>query len=176
MDRVKWRHQYDAKVDEAIGKATETSFEGEESKTQQSFAKDADLNEIVRRYGIGVGDEMPIAPVDPSFYGEVSAVNDLRTVLDVRRQAVAAFNALPPKLRERFHNDPAKLHEFVTNPDNLEESFNLGLLKRPKDRRADAPKPQRRQSDLDAIASQREADRLELENYRRGANSRPVGS
>ena len=130
-----WRHQYDKKRDEEEGARAATSFEGQESLTQQQFTKDADVNEIVRRFGL---DETAVPPevFDPRYYGDTTGLPDLRTILEIDRDAEAKFLALPAKLRERFQNNPAKFHAWVSDPENLEESCRLGLLKKPP-----APEP-----------------------------------
>lgn len=97
------------------------------SKTQQHFAKDADLNTIVKRYGITDGAILPAA-ADARYYGDFSDAFDLRDALDRTRDAVAKFNALPSELRRIFENDPALLHDWVSDPANIEQAVELGLL------------------------------------------------
>lgn len=126
--RNDWRHQYDEDRDAVEQAITDIGDLGP-SLTQQHFAKDADLNEIVHRFGITDG-SIPPAPNDPRFYADYTNVVDLRGALDRTIQAVTAFQALPARLRNRFHNDPAELYDFVTDPVNAEESITLGLLKR----------------------------------------------
>lgn len=150
---IQWRRQYDCLVDEEIGLRNATSFEGVESLTQVSFAEDADINILMKRFGVVDGSLLNQA-VDPKFFGDVSNVPDLRTVLDIARVAEHNFRMLPADLRSRFHNRADLLHEFVSNPDNLEESFKLGLLKRPvvESRRGSDPLPRRRRSDAEEDA------------------------
>lgn len=101
------------------------------SLTQQSFAEDADLNVLVKRFGIDK-EALPPAVFDPDYYGDVGDVPDLRTALEIVRDAQARFDALPAKLRRRFENDPAKLWEFVHDPENADEAVRLGVLFRPE--------------------------------------------
>lgn len=126
--RMTWRHQYDEKADKECGDLCATSCP-EESLTQQHFTESADLNVIVHRFGIDKG-PLPTMPLDPSYYGDVSDVPDLRTVLDIAHEAKERFAALPPKLRARFNNQPAQLWDFVQDPENADEAVRLGLLKR----------------------------------------------
>lgn len=128
MTRFKWRHQYDDAADEAERCNTRIHC-CDESKTQQHFTVDADINELVRRFGITDG-AIPPAAQDPSHYGDFSDAPTFRQALDQTKDAQDRFNALPANLRNRFGNDPVELWRFVNNPDNAEESVTLGLLKK----------------------------------------------
>lgn len=126
----KWRHQYDTEADEREGAAAGLECE-DESRTQQQFTEDCDINVIVRRFGL---DKAPMLPavVDPAYYGDVSNIPDLRSVLDMALDARAKFMALPAKLRSRFDNQPGKMWDFLQDPENAEEAVRLGLLVRPE--------------------------------------------
>ena len=127
MNKIAWRHQYDWKRD-AEERALSDIDCKDESLAQQQYKDETDLNVLLGRYGIT---ELPPVPaVDPRFYGDLSDVPDLRTMLEIRERAMWDFNALPTKLRARFGNDPAQLWEFVNDPDNVDEAVKLGLLKR----------------------------------------------
>lgn len=125
---IKWRAAYDDSC-EAEGLAAATTFH-DESLTQQSFEQDADINVIVRRFGLDKA-PLPVEATDPRYYGDFTNVPDLRTALDLVRDAENRFMELPPKLRERFDNSPAKLWHFVNDPDNGPEAVRLGLLRAP---------------------------------------------
>ena len=126
--RFDWRHQYDDARDTFEGDRVIT-HNNDASLTEQHFAKDADINEIMRRYGVTDG-AIPPAVLDPKHFGDFSDVPDFRQSLDAVRNAQEHFAALPASLRQRFGNDPVELWKFVTDPANLEESIKLGLLKR----------------------------------------------
>lgn len=128
--RFDWRHQYDAARDEIEQMYTDIECR-DGSLTSQSQAADTDLNVIIQRFGIGEG-AVPPVPVDPAYYGDFSNMPDLRTVLEIGRDAEAKFMALPARVRERFHNSAAELWEFVNDRENLEEARKLGLLKEPE--------------------------------------------
>lgn len=132
MSRIKWRDQYDEKADKAASDHCASVPVGE-SLTQQQFAKDADLNELVRIYG-GIG-RVPVTPLDPRKFGfvDMTGALDLRAILDIGREAVQHFESLPADLRARFHNRVDLLHDWVSDPRNTEECFKLGLLKRPEE-------------------------------------------
>lgn len=117
------------------------------SVTQQSFAKDADINNIMSRYaktGVLVNPLDPDSDRSPMFM-DVSGIGDFQQVQD-RVQAIgAAFMTLPAAVRARFHNAPAEAIDFIADARNLKESVELGLLPRellPKEEGAPAkPEP-----------------------------------
>lgn len=125
---INWRHQYDIKRDQEEGDAAALHCE-DESLTQQHFTKDADINEIARRFGLV---DVPLTALDPSLFRDTTNDPDLTTILDQRREAIEYFMALPAKMKARFHNSPNELYAFVLDPDNAEEAVRLGLLT-PKD-------------------------------------------
>lgn len=103
----------------------------DESLAVQSAKEDADINTIVRRFGVtGVLPEVPRPPV----YGDFSeSVSDYRTAMDLINAADRSFMALPAEVRARFANDPARFVDFVSNPDNLEECRRMGLAEPKKE-------------------------------------------
>lgn len=124
---MKYRDGMDAAENEAIGYECAT-FNDEPSLTQESFAKDADINILVRRYGIG---GLGGGPVDPSRFRDFTGAPDLREALEIVRDAQEAFMSLDPRVRLRFENDPVRLWEFVQDENNIEEGIYLGIFKKP---------------------------------------------
>lgn len=125
----KWRQQYvDPEADELLGLETGISVPPEEDMTVQSFKDDADINVLVRRFG--VTGNLPAARAEP-FYGDFSSVGTYQEALDRVREAEAAFLTLPGEVRERFRNNPGALISFVGNDANLEEARRMGLVKKP---------------------------------------------
>lgn len=111
------RHKY---------KRVAKSFKNSPSRTIQSGKADADINVIVRRFGL-TGQVKP-NNLQP-FYGDFSEVEDYQ---DAHNRLVAAresFQALPSDVRERFANDPGNLIRFVNDGRNLEEARRLGLMR-----------------------------------------------
>lgn len=94
------------------------------SKTVQSDAVDADINTIVRRFGIT--GQMPVNPVLPKFQ-DYEEVFDYRTAVERITMAQEHFMALPAQVRIKFDNDPQKFLEFVDDPANGDELVKLGL-------------------------------------------------
>lgn len=91
----------------------------------QSEKADADINTLVRRFGVtGV---MPQGVRVPSYGDFDGPVHDYHTAMNAIRKADESFNEMPPEIRERFDNDPGKFVDFCSDPDNLEEMRKLGL-------------------------------------------------
>lgn len=115
-----------------FGSRTQIRFKsaGAVSKTQQHFAKEADVNEIVRRAertGV-LGD--PLRPGMPRqvLYGDFTRVPDFHTMQVTVRKVNEEFIRLPAKLRDRFGNSPEAFLSFLQDPANLKEAVGLGLL------------------------------------------------
>jgi len=107
------------KVSNATGTDT-----GPESKTQQQFKDEVDINTIVERFG--VTGEMP-PPINFPEVQEFEETFDFQTSMNVIRQAQESFMTLPAKARARFDNNPQKFMEFMNEEDNAAEAVKLGL-------------------------------------------------
>lgn len=98
---------------------------GDESRTQQNFKEECDINTIVRRFG--VTGQVPTnvrAPLQQDF---VDAL-DFRQSMDALVAAQRSFEAMPSSVRKRFGNDPGAFVEFCSDPANRAEAERLGLL------------------------------------------------
>lgn len=126
--RNDWRHQYDQDRDAYEQALTDITPEGP-TLTQAHFAKDADINEIITRFGVKDG-SIPPQVLDPRYFGDFVGVPDFREALDNIRDANERFMLLPAATRARFNNDPVLLWQFVTNPLNEDEAVRLQLLQR----------------------------------------------
>lgn len=122
---VQFRHANDDLADEA-SVATGLACPEDDDKAVQSAKDDADINVIVRRFG--VTGSMAVPNLQP-FYGDFSEVEDYHTALNRVLEADAAFMQLDAQVRKRFDNDPGKLMEFLDDPNNYDEAEKLGLLK-----------------------------------------------
>lgn len=126
--KATFRHQYDEQRDaEESAKTTLTDFGP--SLTEMHHAEDADINVLVKRFGITDG-AIPPAALDPKYYGDFTDAVDFRTALDRTRDAEQRFRELPADLRKRFNNDPAELYAFVSDERNTDLAVELGLLAR----------------------------------------------
>jgi len=95
------------------------------SKTKQEYKNSCDINLIMAR-ALKTG----IAPqaVRQGYYADVSDVPDLATAYEMVNRASEAFYALPADVRRLIDNDPSKLGNFISNPDNMELCVKHGLL------------------------------------------------
>lgn len=96
----------------------------EKSLAVQDAAEEADINTIVRRFGIT--GQLP-NDVRPPQYGDFTGVSDYQEALNAVLEADRAFMTMPADVRARFQNDPALFVDFCSNPDNLVEMRKLGL-------------------------------------------------
>lgn len=96
----------------------------EPSRTIQAHEEDANINNIVKNFGLT--GKLPIAARLPE-YGDFDGISDYREAIHAIRDAEANFMRLPSKLRDELQNDPQKFLEFATDPANLERLREYGL-------------------------------------------------
>lgn len=96
----------------------------EPSLTKQAFAEEADINTIVRRFGLT--GELPDGLQVPESGDFVNALN-YHESMNVIRKAEESFMELPAEVRARFRNDPGEFMDFVHKKENLEEARKLGI-------------------------------------------------
>lgn len=84
-----------------------------ESKAQQHQAAEADINTIVKRFG--VTGQLPQIPLPPPLE-DFAEIFDFQTALNTMVAAKRSFEALPADIRAAFNNDP---HQFVGTVDNM---------------------------------------------------------
>ena len=94
------------------------------SLTVQAMAEDADLNVLMKRFGIT--GKMPENVHIPQ-YGDFEHVMDFRTAHDAIIEARESFMTIPADIRSRFSNDPQMFLEFCSDPANLPEMRRLGF-------------------------------------------------
>lgn len=100
-----------------------------ESLTQQHFAQEADVRNIIKQYdktGLIANVQKGVAR-----YGDYSEVNEYREALDLVNEANATFAELPAEVREMFQNNAGTFLEFATNPENEDKMIKLGLKEAP---------------------------------------------
>lgn len=120
-----WDFGYD--VDEA---SAESAFSSNQpSLTVQSQKEDADINVIVKRFG--VTGQLPATRLPPQ-YGDFTGVADYRQALDIITAAGDSFMSLPAAVRATFDNDPAKFVDFAVDPKNIDKMVEWGLADKPK--------------------------------------------
>nr|WAE43568.1 MAG: internal scaffolding protein [Microviridae sp.] len=97
----------------------------EESKTQQHFAEEVDINKIMERYNkTGVVD----VPELKGMFADVSDEVEYYAYKNAMIHAEEEFMKLPAALRRRFDDDPADLLMFLDDENNRKEAIELGLI------------------------------------------------
>jgi len=96
------------------------------SQTHQSFKRECDINTIMAKYQkTGLVDHVA------HHQGDYSDLTDVPTYHDAMNKILSAnqsFSTLPSSIRKKFQNDPAQFLDFVSNPENVEEMQQMGLL------------------------------------------------
>lgn len=103
---------------------------GDVSLTKQSFKKECDINNILKRY-------MKTGLIDhinkhQGVYTDLSTSTEYHEAMNIIMEANDSFSLLPSEIRNKFNNDPAQFLDFVSNPDNRQEMAELGLLNPPE--------------------------------------------
>nr|QJB20117.1 MAG: internal scaffolding protein [Microvirus sp.] len=94
--------------------------------TEQHHKDRVDINNIIQNYTI-TGVLPDIQNKLQPFYGDFSNGEDFLEAQIKIKQAEESFMALPPQIRREFDNQPYKLLEFISNPQNLDRARELGL-------------------------------------------------
>lgn len=108
------------------------------SRTQQQFTDEVNINNIMRDFGIT--GQLPQNIRAPIYADFSESITDFQTAQNIVREAKESFMKLPAKVRERFHNNPQELLEFVHDDANADEATKLGLT---------IPKPPEQQQPVD---------------------------
>lgn len=96
----------------------------DETRTQQHFKDEVDINTIVKRFGLtGQLPENVRVPLQVDF----EDIFDFQTAMNVVRAGEEAFMTMPADVRARFGNDPARFLSFVQDPANTDEAVKLGV-------------------------------------------------
>jgi len=102
---------------------------GDVSRTKQSFASEADVNAIMRKYAsTGV---LPPGAAENASYGDFSSVLEYHEAMNRVRAAEDAFGRLPSRVRDHVGNDPGKFLEMILDPSRSSEVEELGLFAAP---------------------------------------------
>lgn len=96
-----------------------------ESKTDQSFKNECDINFLWNKYSNLGG--LPLPQKEPVF-ADVTALS-YRNSQDLINEINSSFDGLSSEVRAKFKNDPGELLEFLGNEKNREEAVRLGLVK-----------------------------------------------
>lgn len=97
----------------------------EPSLAQQHMKDEADINTIVRRFGLT--GELPSGVRMPQ-YGDFTGVTDYHSAMNAVISAQDSFSQLPAEVRARFNNDAAAFVDFCMDESNRAEAESLGLV------------------------------------------------
>jgi len=100
----------------------------DESLAIQSAKDEADINTIVRRFGLT--GELPSDLAMPQS-GDFTNIPDFHTAMNLIRETQEEFLRVPAEIRARFNNDPQRFMQFVEDDANRDEARKMGLLKTP---------------------------------------------
>lgn len=99
------------------------------SRTQQHFRKEADINTIMQKYAkTGYLIDPSIARTRQPIFADVSMNVDYHSLQLQLLSINERFAAMPAELRERFENSPEKCLDWLADPANAKEAWELGLL------------------------------------------------
>lgn len=99
------------------------------SRTHQSYAKDADINNIMGKYKkTGVLGNPSISSQRSARFGDFSDLVDYPTMVSRIQQAQDDFMTLPSEVRAKFNHMVENALDFIADPANADEAVRLGLL------------------------------------------------
>lgn len=102
----------------------------DESLADQGGKDEADINTLVKRFGItGTVPVLDRVPLDSDFVGNV----DYHSALNALIEADNAFMELPADLRTRFNHNAGDFVKFCSDEANRDELIKLGLVPKPPD-------------------------------------------
>ncbi|AXH75069.1 MAG: internal scaffolding protein [Microviridae sp.] len=120
------------------------------SLTQQQFAAETDINNIVSTF-LKTG-YLP-EPSRMPQYLDYEGVFDYQSALNVVRMADENFARMPAPIRARFHNSPQEFLDFFADPSNQAEAIRLGLAVPSTDKQSGASAPKVEEPQGDGSAS-----------------------
>lgn len=119
------RSAYNYDMDEASAESgLFTDLEVDPSRTVQSQKDEADINVIVRNFGLT--GTVP-GNYRPPLLEDFNEVVDFHSAMNAVKAAERSFMQVPAELRARFGNDPQRFVEFCSDEANLDEMRKLGL-------------------------------------------------
>lgn len=106
---------------DAVSEATATTPTGD-SLTRQEFADDADVNKLLKRYGI----DTPVRAFQQAQFTEIDYNVDLQQALGAIQEAKRAHGAVPEELKEKYPTwkhvlDAVETGEYQKDLDALAE-------------------------------------------------------
>lgn len=114
---------------------TSISFKPEtkqtKSRTKQNFKDECNINILLKKYK-KQGVSIPVG-IDPNAtFGDFSDIGDFQEHFVRMENAQKMFMTLPAETRYKFKNDVSNLLQFISDDANIEQSYELGILPKPK--------------------------------------------
>ena len=102
----------------------------EPSATKQSFKDEVNINNILKRY-TQTG-EIDLKPQALPFTDctQAKSFSDMCSQIS---EAENYFMSLPAEVREEFDNDVIEFVDFMSDDNNLEEAYEMGILSKPEE-------------------------------------------
>lgn len=101
------------------------------SLTRQEFRVHTDVDNVIKKYAKnGIN---PFLITKDAKFGDFTSVPSYQEALDLVNSAAEHFMKFDAIVRRRFDNDPGKLLQFLSDPNNRAEALSLGLLEKPKE-------------------------------------------
>lgn len=97
----------------------------DESLTVQADKDDADINTIVKRFGLT--GQLPFGVERPIFDDFTNIPNDYHRAMNFVLAAEDSFMQMPADVRTRFDNDAGKFLDFINADSNYEEAIAMGI-------------------------------------------------
>lgn len=95
------------------------------SLTEQSFKFECDINNIASGKAFS---SLP-ANFNKPLFDDFTNLGKYQESLNIITKAQSMFEELPSAIRSKFENNPQKLVDFVSKPENYDEGLKLGLFK-----------------------------------------------
>ena len=96
----------------------------DESLASQSAKDEADINVLVRRFGLdGIMPQDVRAPT----YGDFTGLGSYQEALNALLAAQQSFMSLPAHVRSEFDNDPHRFVSFCSDDANYDRMLDMGL-------------------------------------------------
>lgn len=114
---------------------------GDRSLTVQSAAAECDINNILSQYR-RTGIVTHVTQARPS-YEDLPDAMDYQQSMNTLMEAQSAFAGLPAKVRDHYGNDPLRLLQALSDPNQADQLREFGILRpaRPNDQVVVAPAP-----------------------------------
>lgn len=111
-------------------------FSNSPSMAKQSFAEEANINNIMARY-VKTGSFYDQEGTRQPQYGDFSNGDAFEDVQNKIVQAKEDFALLDSDVRELFDNDVSQLLDFMSDPENHDEAIELGIIPDPSKANSD---------------------------------------